>query len=380
MAFTFSNVISPELAKSPLHDLVSNILGGYTGAVKASYLQPSLAEELKKSQLYNKYYGPNIESEIGLRGAHAGLLGEQTKGAHLENEALPEKLKSQIEALKIKAMQDRMFNQMLQQRLAGNQGSLAGNQEPLAGSKLPLEYSPGQGNAPFRQEQLPIQQPQEMQQPQVQQSMQDAIFRAFQQQQQPSLDDLFNKKFFGIDTFNPRNKATLDLLTKPMIKQQEEQLKLDAEQAQSDFKESSKAQADLPVLNQALEHAMRMKDIIKNRPTFFGHWIAPGLFAKRSSDPLSGEFQALLVPQIAAIEKQLSEKGNQLALKISSQKLPAFDETQASALGKIDALINTLQGRISATQDLAGGNIVRRGTKRFKFIDGHWYELKKGDY
>lgn len=370
MTFTFNNYANSELMKSPINDIIGNLLGGYEQGVKASYLQPSLAEQLKKAQLENKWYEPNMESQIGLRGAqagqaqaHTGLLGEQTRAAHMQNQYLPDQLKAKMEAARLKAMQDQMFNQMLQQRLSGNQG-----QQPMPTP----EYSPGQGQVPFRGQQSPFVQPQI---PQPQTNNFD-----FGQAPQLTNDDIINKKFFNMDTFTPRYKAYFDAISKNMGRKEAAQFKLDSEQAMADFKESSKAQSDLPVLNQALEHAKRMKEIIQNRPGFFGHWIAPGLFAKRSTDPLSGEFQGLLVPQIAAIEKQLSERGNQLALKTSSQKLPGFDETQASAMGKIDSLINTLQGRIAATQDMAGGNIIRRGNKRFKFIDGHWYELKRGDY
>lgn len=369
MAFTFNNYATSELSKSPLNDIISNLFGGYEQGVKASYLQPSLAEQLKKSQLENKWYEPNIESQIGLRGAqagqaraHTGLLGEQTRAAHMENDYLPDKLKAQREALQLKAIQDQMFNQMLAQRLSG-QTAQPGQQNP--------QYSHQEERAPFAQaEQSPFSQPTQPQQ------------NAFDFNQAPQItnDDLINKKFFNMDTFTPKYKSYIDSITKNMNAKQAAKIQLEADQAMADFKESSAAQKDLPVLQKALQSAERMKDIIHNRPAFFGHWIAPGLFAKRSGDPLSGEFQGLLVPQIGVMEKQLSEKGNQLALKTASQKLPGFDETQQSALGKIDALISSIKAQIAHSQDLAGGNIVRRGNKRLKFIDGHWYELKRGDY
>ena len=103
MAFTFSNVISPELSKSPLNDIISNLFGGYEQGVKASYLQPGLAEELKKAKLVNQYYGPNIESEIGLRGAQAGHLGALTQGENIKNKYLPRTLESDLKAAQFKA-------------------------------------------------------------------------------------------------------------------------------------------------------------------------------------------------------------------------------------------------------------------------------------
>lgn len=369
MAFTFNNYATNELTKSPINDIISNLFGGYEQGVKASYLQPTLAEQLKKSQLENKWYEPNMESQIGLRGAqagqasaHAGLLGEQTSAERMKNQYLPEQLQAQVQAAQLKALQDQMFNKMLQQRLAKDQGQSSMTTGP--------EYNPGQGEVPYRSEQSPFAQP-----TQPAQNTFD-----FNQAPEMSNDDLINKKFFNLDTFTPKYKAYIDSITKNMTAKQAAQIKLEADQSMADFKESSAAQKDLPVLQKTLQTAEYMKKIIENRPGFFGHWLAPGLFAKRSSDPLSGEFQAMLVPQIAAMEKQLSERGNQLALKTSSQKLPGFDETQQSALGKMDALIASLKAQIDHSQDLAGGNIVRRGNKRFKFVDGHWYELKRGDY
>ena len=114
MTFTFNNYATSELSKSPLNDIIENMLGGYEHGVKASYLQPSLAEQLKKAQLENKWYEPNMESQIGLRGAQTGeagartgLLGEQTKGARIENQYLPEKMRAQISQLNAQAEQAR---------------------------------------------------------------------------------------------------------------------------------------------------------------------------------------------------------------------------------------------------------------------------------
>jgi nucleoid DNA-binding protein len=98
MTFSAFNFISPELSKSPLNDLISNAISGYNEASKARYLQPSLAEALKKSQLVNKWYEPNIKSEIGLRGAQAGHLGALTQGQNITNQYLPDKLKAELAA------------------------------------------------------------------------------------------------------------------------------------------------------------------------------------------------------------------------------------------------------------------------------------------
>lgn len=103
MAFTFNNYATSELAKSPLNDIISNLFGGYEQGVKASYLQPNLAEALHKSQLENKWYEPNMQSQIGLRGAQAGHLGSLTKGQNIKNKYLPKTLENELAASQFKS-------------------------------------------------------------------------------------------------------------------------------------------------------------------------------------------------------------------------------------------------------------------------------------
>jgi len=86
--------LTPEEG-SPFGNIIQNMMRDYQNAVKASYTKPTLAEELKKAQLYNKWYGPNIQSEIGLRGAQASHLGAETQGLNITNKYLPEKLRQE---------------------------------------------------------------------------------------------------------------------------------------------------------------------------------------------------------------------------------------------------------------------------------------------
>lgn len=95
MAFPVINYSSPELMKSPVNDIVQNLLSGYRETTQNRYLEPSLKEALQKAQLENKYYAPNIESQIGLRGAQAGHLGALTNKVGIENQFLPQKLKDE---------------------------------------------------------------------------------------------------------------------------------------------------------------------------------------------------------------------------------------------------------------------------------------------
>lgn len=143
MAFTFNNYATSGLSKSPLNDIISNLFGGYEQGVKAKYLQPSLAEELKKAQLHNQYYGPDMQSQIGLRGAqtgqaqaHTGLLGEQTRGARIENKYLPEKMQAQIAEAQAGAQKAQLL-QIIRERMLGG-GSIPAQGVEQGNSNIPM--------------------------------------------------------------------------------------------------------------------------------------------------------------------------------------------------------------------------------------------------
>jgi len=368
MSFTFTNYAGIEPQASPWQDMIGKMLSGYTDMTKAKFLKPGLEEALKKEQLFNQYYGRDKESQIGLRGAQAGHLGSLTTGQNITNQYMPEQLKAEMEAKQQAAQQAHMFNQMLQQRLQGNgQGGMP-NMGGQMGGGQEQGYNPGQGSAPFAQGEPMPQHPQ-VQQPQNQ----------FMQEPQLSNDDIVNKKFFGMDTFTPKYKAYVDAMTSGMKKKEAEKYKLEAKKDFEDFKTADIAQKDVPVLENALESANKMKEIIQNRPALSGHTWFPGYFAKTATDPEAGVFQSKLIPQMAALESQLSSKGNQLALKIAASKLPGFENSQAVNLGRIDGLIDEIQKRLKVSGELGGGMIKRIGNKRYKKIDGEWHEIEKGD-
>lgn len=147
----FNNFVPPLLNNEQagaMPDIISKILGGYTQATNAGFLRPKLEEELKKAKLVNQYYGPNMESQIGLRGAHAGLLGEQTKGARIENQYLPQYKQAQIEQLQAQAQQARLM-QMIREQLLGNNGQLNQQQQPLGMQNPQDNMYQGQGMPTF---------------------------------------------------------------------------------------------------------------------------------------------------------------------------------------------------------------------------------------
>lgn len=95
MAFTFTNYAGIEPQHSPWNDMIGKMLSGYTDTTKARYLNPMLQEELNKSKLHNQFYAPDMQSQIGLRGAQAGHLGSLTTGQNIANRFAPKKLQSE---------------------------------------------------------------------------------------------------------------------------------------------------------------------------------------------------------------------------------------------------------------------------------------------
>jgi hypothetical protein len=97
MTFSFYN--PPELKArdvNPFADIISNAMAWHLAQQKQK-------EDIAKQKLANKYYGRNIESEMGLRGAQAGHLGAMTEAQQYENQYLPEKLKAEQEKRRFEA-------------------------------------------------------------------------------------------------------------------------------------------------------------------------------------------------------------------------------------------------------------------------------------
>ncbi len=167
MTFTFTNYAGIEPQASPWQDIIGKVLQGYNDTTKAQYLKPGLEEELKKAKLFNQYYGPNMESQIGLRGAQTkeagartGLLGEQTRGARIENQYLPRKMQAQIAEAEAGAEKARLM-QMIREQLMG--GGMGGGQ--AQGNQMQNAPQPGQGGGMFPQgQQMPQEQQQQPQQ------------------------------------------------------------------------------------------------------------------------------------------------------------------------------------------------------------------------
>ena len=77
ISFDAANPVLTGIGKG--QDIFSKILAQQIARVQAQYAEPMAKEGLLKEQQYNKMYIPNIQSEIGLRGAQAGKLGKETQ-------------------------------------------------------------------------------------------------------------------------------------------------------------------------------------------------------------------------------------------------------------------------------------------------------------
>jgi hypothetical protein len=416
MTFQFNNYATNELSKSPINDIISGLFGGYEKGVNASYLQPNMQEQLQKAKLYNQYYGPNIESQIGLRGAQAGhlgsltagqnitnkylpqslqsqidnmqeqiqkaklynqyygrnieseiehrgaqagLLGEQTKTAHLKNEVLPQQLNDQIEQYRLQQAQNQMFNEILKQRLSG--GGIQGNNNPHMGISGNPNYQPGQGQPPFMQQSngqattpfsQKIQQAMQQSQPQPQQ-MSGVVQQQQLQPPQITEDDIINKKVFGIDSYKPKAQA--------YAQQQQEQQKLI-------FKETQAYKKDAPVLIDQLKDVDYLIQQADKHPEWFGPGYlgydihGPSYRARNINDKTYGTVTGKLNKIIARGSQELSSKPLALALKTAIEMKPGFNDTAPNFKGKLESiketLLRTLHHSNQFYNQYTGGNLV----------------------
>lgn len=102
MTFTFTNFQPSGPDEYAFKNIIPRILQSYSQAKQAQYLGLGLEEALKKAMLYNKYYGPEKESQIGLRGAQTGYYNAETQGKNITNQYLPQKYKEELRSEKFK--------------------------------------------------------------------------------------------------------------------------------------------------------------------------------------------------------------------------------------------------------------------------------------
>lgn len=93
MAFTFYS--PPKATAEESNPSAAAFRRALESYQQFAYKHPSMEEAIKQARLANQYYGPNIESQMALRGAQAGHLGALTQGQNITNQSLPEKLRQE---------------------------------------------------------------------------------------------------------------------------------------------------------------------------------------------------------------------------------------------------------------------------------------------
>jgi hypothetical protein len=168
-------------------DMKAKMLANQIAQVQAKYADPMAQAELKKNQLFNKYYSPDMESQIGLRQAQSGKLGKETQWYDREAQARTGYENAETASLNAQAGMNKLkldyFKSMMQSNNApgmnnstGNNGS-PNNQTP---SSMGADYSTSPQSTPPANTVYGIETP------------------------KLTKDDIANKMLLGTDTFTPR--------------------------------------------------------------------------------------------------------------------------------------------------------------------------------
>ena len=159
---SFSGFVPPLLTpeqSGALPDIVGKILSGYTKAVAASNLKPSLEEELKKAKLANKhqqlanihaqlanqYYEPNMKSQLALRNAQM-----QSAQANAQRARMIQALQQQLLGINPNSNQQEGQNNDVSNGLsAGQEGQMENN---FPSSALSTQRTPEIGSASSKEQ------------------------------------------------------------------------------------------------------------------------------------------------------------------------------------------------------------------------------------
>lgn len=321
---------------NPYGNLLSQALKSYTGLTNAQYLEPTLKEALQKAKLFNQYYGPNIESEMGLRGAQTGYYGAQTDKARMDLE----KMQMLMNVLRGgTAGRPNQPGPNMNQGLTGTPGFMTSH-----GFEGSMNGQPGTdayaNQNPMSEEEV--------------QGVVDANERKMSHPA-PTPEDFANKEVFGIDTYTPKVKAYEE--------QQKEQQKAREAQQKIVMEQRKAAQADLPKLektNEALRQLIEITKKEKNKELFghngifgFGSDIAEKRFRTSTKNPDAGKFQQLILSPVMQAEQGLSTRGNQLALKTALASKASFQEQRETALSKLETSKKEVEEAIRRTREIA---------------------------
>jgi hypothetical protein len=209
MTFTFSQLpIGTPEQTSPWGNMMANAMKQYQLGIQTEYSRPNAIADLLKKQQYNEMYKPDIKSQIGLRGAQSGLLGEQSKyyGPNINSEIGLRKAQEGLygnQSLESAARARKL--QMMTDYLSGNDNQ---NNHPATQMEQNPNYQMNgsgmfSGNGQQQQSQQPM--PQQSTQPVMQNPAPYGI-----QTPKPTREDIMNKMVFGMDTFGKNQEQAFN--------------------------------------------------------------------------------------------------------------------------------------------------------------------------
>lgn len=260
-----------QLMQAPL-DLRAKLLENKLNKVKAQYAEPMAKQQLQKAILENKYYAPDIESQMSLRKAEAGKLGKETSWYDREAQARIQEAQALAGMHGVEARQAALFNKILENRFQ------PGSKESPTGQTIGSGVSESNMSTPSKDTTYGIKNP------------------------TLSNDDIINKKVFGLDTYSQKQ----EMFKTQVVKQ--------ADEYNNSLTEAVKAAQGANKLKQALN----VFNNAMNRSYYTG--------ARLGSLPSTG-WQTALMPGDLSPEQEADRAANQM--------LPDAIETLRSAMGSV---------------------------------------------
>jgi hypothetical protein len=156
------------------------------------------------------------------------------------------------------------------------------------------------------------------------------------------------------------------------------------------IEDAKKDAVHLQMVKNSLE---KMLLIAKNNPDLFGHSGIFGFgaekdaerFAATTDNPNAGAWETYGLQPIIQAEKEMSSKGNVLALKTSLARKPNFSETQGKAISKLTAQLEQIDKLIGENDKVAGLSnesktvtIINPQGKSFKTTEANAKHLPAG--
>lgn len=125
------------------------------------------------------------------------------------------------------------------------------------------------------------------------------------------------------------------------------------------------AKHDIPEIERLLDNMRRMKVLIENNPSMFGHYVLGEDWANLlSTNPNSGKLKTLLEDFVVDVEKKVSSRGSQLALQFAKGQKPNPAQHQKVALGIAEESIRKAEERLKLVKRYAKGDFSEQSNLR----------------